>query len=175
MRSWWPFCPRQGQRHVTHVAKESQPKVLQLSEPGPANCSGHLHTLIRQMKPPELESTVLVNFESGVQRRHLAPGTPPCTSAGSHLCPCHCPCNLSPHQHQPLPQSGTPCPAHPPRHTPPGQLHLIKMRKEFAFSFQCTPSNHTSSSNFENFVPLLIISLILHFKAQRQPISLVGY
>lgn len=149
--------------------------MLHLSEPGPANCSGHPHTPTRQMKPPERKSTVLVCFESGVQRRHLAQGTLPCTSVGSHLCPCHNPRNLSPHQHQPLAQSGTPCPAHPPRNTPPEQLNLIKMRKEFAFSFHCTPSNHTSSSNFENFVPLLIISLILHFKAQRQPISLVVY
>lgn len=69
-----------------------------------------------------------------------------------------------------------PAPSTPPKsNTPTVQLNLIKIRKKFAFSFHCTPSNHKSSSNFENFVPLLIISLILHFKAQRQSISLVVY
>lgn len=69
-----------------------------------------------------------------------------------------------------------PTPSLPPKsNTPTAQSNLIKIRKKFAFSFHCTPSNHRSSSNFENLVPLLIISLILHFKAQRQTISLVVY
>lgn len=81
------------------------------------------------------------------------------------------------HITQPLPSPpALPAASTPPRsNTPTAQLNLIKIRKKFAFSFHCTPGNHRSSSNFENFVPLLIISLTLHFKAQRQSISLVVY
>lgn len=143
-----------------------------LSEPGPATTPTHpLDKWNPQNSSQRSWSTLSLGFSVGIWLK--APHPAPVLEAT--FVPVTIPHNLSPHQHQPLPQSGTPCPAHPPRNTPPEQLNLIKMRKEFAFSFHCTPSNHTSSSNFENFVPLLIISLILHFKAQRQPISLVVY